>query len=395
MRPLMGKFRHYDWGSRDTIPRILGLEPTGEPVAEYWLGAHPSSPSTLDDLCLDELITNDPSVVGDNARTHFEGRLSFLIKLLSAARPLSLQAHPTLPQAQAGYDAENVAGIALDAPDRTYRDPWDKPELLIAVTPFDALVGFRDPAHSIELFEALGVSSATLSLLDALRLRSGSAAMAELFLNLLVPDEQRQDALVEVVSAAVTHVDDEGEVGLFARTAVELDEHFPNDTSLLAALLLNRVHLEPGEAVHLEPGTMHAYLSGTGVEVLGNSDNVLRGGLTSKYIDAPGLVQVVDFTAVEMHPMSPVPRGDGLWYYPAEEAAFAAWRLDLMPGREVTCPAYTSARILLVTEGGLTLADGTGHLTLARGQAAWLAAGEQVKITGEGTGFLAATGLDA
>ena len=132
MRPLMGKFRHYDWGSRDTIPRILGLEPTGEPVAEYWLGAHPSSPSTLDDLCLDELITNDPSVVGDNARTHFEGRLSFLIKLLSAARPLSLQAHPTLPQAQAGYDAENVAGIALDAPEgvgcrsrlERRRGPW-------------------------------------------------------------------------------------------------------------------------------------------------------------------------------------------------------------------------------------------------------------------------------
>lgn len=395
MRPLSGRLRHYDWGSVDAIPHMLGTPVTGQPVAEYWLGAHPSSPADLDGVALDDHVRAHPEAVGHHALTHFEGRLPFLMKVLSAARPLSLQAHPSLRQAIEGFRAENEAGIALDAPERTYKDPWDKPELIIAVTPFDALVGFRPPLESLELFEGLGVSTSTMAVFDALRLRSGSAGMAELFLNLLIPDEERHGALVDVVSRAVSHVDDPTPVGQFARTAVELDEHFPDDPSLLAALLLNRVHLAPGQAVHLAPGTMHAYLSGTGVEVLGNSDNVLRGGLTSKYIDAVALVQVVDFTACRRSPMTPVPQGEGLWFYPVDEPAFAAWRLDADGLTAITLPAEGSARILLTTEGELVVSDGTDELPLARGRAAWIEAGEHITVTGSGQGFLTATGLDA
>lgn len=395
MRPLSGKLRHYDWGSVDAIPQMLGTPVTGEPVAEYWLGAHPSSPADLDGVALDAHVLAHPGSVGHNAATHFDGRLPFLMKVLSAARPLSLQAHPNLEQAIEGFCAENESGIALDAAERTYKDPWDKPELIIALTPFDALVGFRPPLESLDLFKSLGVSAATMAVFDALRLRSGSAGMAELFLNLLIPDEERREALVDVVSRAVVHVNDEGPVGEFARTAVELDEHFPDDPSLLAALLLNRVHLAPGQAAHLAPGTMHAYLSGTGVEVLGNSDNVLRGGLTSKYIDAVALVQVVDFTAAPCSPMAPVPRGEGLWFYPADEPAFAAWRLDATGDIRVTLPAEGSARILLATEGELVVSDGTTELRLPRGRAAWVEAGEHITVTGTGQGFLTATGLDA
>lgn len=394
MRLLSGKLRHYDWGSVDAIPNMLGIPVTGQPVAEYWLGAHPSSPGDLAGIALDTYVAEHPESVGENVCTHFAGRLPFLMKILSAARPLSLQAHPNLTQAIAGFDLENAKGVALDAPERTYKDPWDKPELIIALTEFDALVGFRPPLQSLELFEGLGVSSATMQIFDSLRTRPGSAGMAELFLKLLIPDDERREGLVDVISHAVAHAKDEGPVGDFARTAVELDEHFPNDPSLLAALLLNRVHLTPGQGAHLAPGTMHAYISGTGIEVLGNSDNVLRGGLTSKYIDPVALVEVVDFTACERHPMNPISRGDGLWFYPAEEPAFAAWRLDVSTSA-IDLPGVNSARILLVTAGEVIATDDSTELQLSCGQAAWIEAGEKVKVTGDGQAFLTATGLDA
>lgn len=395
MRPLVGSIKRYDWGSADEIPKILGLPSDGRPVAEYWLGAHPMGPALLEGTRLDEAIAADPAVLGDSARLEFDGRLPYLVKLLSAARPLSLQAHPSRADAQRGFERENQAGKPQDAADRTYKDPWDKPELMVALSPFEALAGFRDPQQSADLFGALGISPQTELIFAPLRHRAGSAGLAEVFLDCLVLDEERRGAVTDVVTAAVAHLNDAGELGRFARTAVLLDEHFPGDPSLLAALLLNRRSLRPGEALHLRPGTLHAYLHGTGIEVMGSSDNVLRGGLTSKYIDASALVQVVDFTPEEMTPLLPDPEAPGLLHYRAGERAFACWRLDLLPGRTIELPAENSGRILLVTDGELGISTGPDALVMVRGQASFIPAGETVLVSGDGQGFLAATGTDA
>ncbi len=169
----------------------------------------------------------------------------------------------------------------------------------------------------------------------------------------------------------------------------------PAIRSLLAALLLNRLTLQPGEALHVSPGTLHTYLSGTGIEVMGGSDNVLRGGLTKKHIDPSALVQVVDFTPNPMLPLHAESQGPGLQFYPTHERSFALWRLDLQPGRLVPLPAESSGRILICTDGEIGLSSGSDALVLKRGEAGFVAAGEQLAASGSGQGFLAATGTDA
>ncbi|WIY82863.1 mannose-6-phosphate isomerase, class I [Propionimicrobium sp. PCR01-08-3] len=396
MHPLTGSIKRYDWGSHDAIPAILGIEDDGRPLAEYWLGAHPSGPARIDDgVPLDDAISQNPAMAGDSTRLEFEGRLPYLMKLLSAGRPLSLQAHPNRIDAQAGFARENAEEIPLDAPERTFKDPWDKPELLIALTEFDALAGFRAPEASAELFAGLGICNDSQKVFTPLLSRGGRAGLAEVFMNCLVTDDERTAAVTDVVAAAINHVDDEGELGDFARTAVTLDEHFPGDPSLLAALLLTRHHLKPGEALYLQPGRLHSYLHGTGVEVMGNSDNVLRGGLTSKHIDPSALAQVVNFTTIPIVPMLAEQELPGLWRYPTDERSFACWRLELIPGRMIELPGELSGRILLATRGEIGVSQGQDDLVLVQGQAAFLEAGRQVQISGDGQGFLTATGMDA
>ncbi|MGI5950770.1 MAG: mannose-6-phosphate isomerase, class I [Brooklawnia sp.] len=395
MQPLTGAIKRYDWGSTEVIPQMLGMQPDGLPLAEYWLGAHPAGPASIDGVRLDELIANDPAMLGDSARTEFGGRLPFMMKVLSAARPLSLQAHPDRLNAEAGYARENELDIAFDAAQRTFKDPWDKPELMVALSDFDALAGFRDPLRSADLFMRLGLPAKTQLIFAPLQHREGPAALAEVFLDCLVLDEDRRDAVTDVVSAAVRHINDGGELGDFARTAVRLDEHFPGDPSVLAALLLNRHHLRPGDALHMRPGTLHAYLSGTCIEVMGSSDNVLRGGLTRKHIDPSALVQVVDFSANPMRPLPPELELPGLWFYPTGERAFALWRIELMPGRLIELPAQESSRIVLCTDGEIGLSTGQDSLICEVGRAAYLRPGEDVCISGQGQAFLAATGADA
>lgn len=394
MQPLTGSVKRYDWGSIDVLPELLGIPVDGRPVAEYWLGAHPLGSARLVGVPLDRAINQDPSMLGEHTRRLFGDRLPFMVKLLSATRPLSLQAHPNREDAQEGFERENRAELPLEASERTYKDPWDKPELVVALTQLDALAGFRDPLDSADLFSRLGISPRTELLLAPLRHRQGSAGLAEVFLDCLVLNEERLGAVADVVTAAVNHMDAPGDLGIFAQTAVLLDEHFPGDPSLLAALLLNRRTMRPGEALHIRPGTLHTYLSGTAVEVMASSDNVLRGGLTSKHIDAPALVQVVDFTAQPMPLIRPEQQAPGLWHYPTGEQSFSAWRLDVVSGRRIALPAEDSGRILVVTSGEIVLATSSDALVLRRGQAAFLRAGDQVSASGEGQAFLAATGTD-
>ncbi len=392
MHILRGAIKRYDWGSRDAIPAILNIDPSDEPLAEYWLGAHPAGSAETDEGSLIDLIATHPSMVSARASEDDEPRLPFMIKLLSASRPLSLQAHPNRADAQAGFARENADDIPLDAAHRTFKDPWDKPELLVALSDFDALAGFRDPHLTLDLFDQLGVLSILEPIIAPLREREAAAGLAQVFLDFLILDKERSDLLTSVVVAAVDHLDDPGPVGDFARTAVLLDQHFPSDPSLLAALLLNRKRLAPGEAIHIRPGQMHAYLSGTGVEILGNSDNVLRGGLTHKHIDPSALVKTVTFTPGMMPVLMPRDMGNGLWHYDAREQAFTLWRAELNSDG-IDLPASDRGRIVLITSGEAHLnADDRGY-ELVQGESAFVEAGEILRLSGTGQAFIAASGV--
>lgn len=394
MEPVFGVIKHYDWGSTGGIPDILGTEEDGNPQAEYWLGAHPGGPAQMGNKTLLEVIKEHPDVVGAHNVSTYGPQLPFLMKILSASQPLSLQAHPTSEQAIAGFAEEEKLGLDIDDPTRTYKDTWHKPEILVALTEFDALVGFRPPLESLALFTALGLPSADVeAMLGPLRHREGCSGLAQVFLATLTMDDSRRHFLDEVVSAAVKHVTEQSDFGEFCRTAVLLDDYHPGDPSILAALLMNRVRLAPGECLQIRPGTLHAYLFGTGVEVMANSDNVLRGGLTRKHIDVDALVDVVDFTPEPPNLVQTATTASpGILRYDEQVSEFSLWRLDLFLGREVELPASDCGRILLVIDGHVDCRVDGRSLELVQGQSAFFPAGETVRLEGDCLAFLTAAG---
>ncbi|MDR1768332.1 MAG: mannose-6-phosphate isomerase, class I [Propionibacteriaceae bacterium] len=395
MRLLEGTIQRYDWGGKDAIPRLLGQEPDGGPYAEYWLGAHELSPSRTSDGALNELVRRHPDVLGQASEDTWGSQLPFLMKVLSAARPLSLQAHPSREQAEAGFARENAAGIPLDAPNRVYADDWPKPETIIALEEFETLCGFRDPAETARLFASLGVADELESIMRPLTERGGAACLAQVFLDVLSLDGDRQRLIDLVAAAAMEHRDDAGPVGEFARTAVQLDSAFPSDRGILASLLLNRVKLQPGEGLFLAAGQMHAHLSGTGIEVMASSNNVIRGGLTAKHIDVGELVSVVDFEPVTPQILSPVWIRPAVERYPTPCPEFDVWRVrPTSEEQSVRLPGSRSARILLVVDGWADVSADEQSATLTHGQAVFIGAAEtDVAISGQATAFLTASGL--
>lgn len=395
MQVISGVVQQYPWGSKHAIPSLLGTEANGEPWAEYWLGTHPLGAATLCDdpeHTLSDLISAQPTAVGRRSVARFGPQLPYLLKVLSAEQPLSLQAHPSREQAEAGFAREQAAGIPFGAPHRTFKDSWPKPELLVALTPFDALTGFRCPKRSAELFAGLPVHSSLDSIIGPLTERSGPAALAEVFLDVLSVGKDRRHLVDEVVAASVRLMGEEGELGLFARTAVELDEHFPGDPGILAALLMNRTTLQPGEAIFLPAGRMHAYLRGTAIEMQANSDNVLRGGLTKKHIDVDGLISVVEFQSSEVQVLEPIGH-DGVYRYETPAPEFALWMVQPTNDRVVPLPGSDTGRIVLATRGTMTLHHGTNEIVLDSGRSAFLPAGDEVEVSGAGQLFLGGPGV--
>lgn len=393
MDRLHGTMIHYPWGSFDAIHTLLGTEPDGRPLAEYWLGAHKVAPSLLTDTTLDVALSHEPQLLGRGSLATFGPHLPFLLKILSARHALSLQAHPGKDQAMAGFAAEEAAGVPMEAPERTYKDTWAKPELLVALDEFRTLAGFRSPARSAELFEGLGAGAAVDRLIAPLRARGGEAALQEVFLQVLSLDEPHRAVVDAVLAAAVSHRNDEDELGRFARTALELDDVFPGDPGIMAALLMNPVTLQPGEALFVPPGRMHAHLHGTGVEVMASSDNVLRGGLTTKHIAVDDLVTVVDFTWGTPTVRVASQTSPGVWTYPAPAVEFELSRLEVSPDTVVTLPRREEARIVLATRGTLTLVSAGTEVELEQGEATFLSASDiEVIATGDGQAFLASPG---
>ncbi len=379
MDRLSNTIRPYAWGSTTAIPQLLGVRPTGEPQAEMWMGAHPGAPSHLARGPLNEVIDAAPEAeLGAEAVAKFGPRLPFLLKLLAAGAPLSLQVHPNLEQAKEGYADEEQRGIPIDAPFRNYKDANHKPELICALTPFDGLCGFRDPNEAAELLAGLGVDSLK-PYVDLLQAHPEEAALREVLTAVLSADKDAMTATVTEAAAAAERLG-----GAYAPYA-SIARHYPGDPGVIAAMLLNYVQLQPGEALFLGAGVPHAYLNGLGVEIMANSDNVLRCGLTPKHVDVPELLRIVRFEATDPGVLRPEAGADGEEVYetPIDEFRLSRYVLaEDSASRQVTA---RTPQILLCTAGTVR----AGEFELAPGQSVFVPAGEAAEISGNGTIFRA------
>ena len=402
----------YAWGSHTAIAELQGrAAPTAQPEAELWMGAHPSAPSGVERAgvrtTLDAVIAADPAgELGAECAARFGGRLPFLLKVLGVAKALSIQVHPSREQAAAGYRAENERGLPPGDKSRNYADDWPKPEILCALTRFEALAGMRTTADAAALLRTLEVGQLA-PLADDLASTGDLAAPADLMSTgnpgaltralgaILTWPAADRGALVAAVVAACERVAAGGGeyAAACAATARTAGDH-PGDLGIVASLLLRYVVLRPGEAIFLPAGGPHAYLRGTGVELLANSDNVVRAGLTPKHIDVPELLKLTD-PAAAVPVIEPRPLGGGVAVYNSPAPEFRLYRAELGPGT-VTLPGGGGARLVLCTQGTGGLRAGSGELKVGKGESCYLSAADgAVTASGPAVLFIAGNGIDS
>lgn len=355
----------YSWGSTSAIPDLLGQpNPSRETQAELWMGTHPKGPSRVvtDDglVPLQRLIDRQPdAILGPQVATRFGNVLPYLFKVLAAAQPLSIQAHPSNKQAVEGFSRENRDGKALDAPDRNYRDTNHKPEVICALTPFWGLNGFRSTAAAAGLLAPVCPRALTGALQD-LKTPSdlGRQRFFEAMLNLSA--DERQAAVKEVVEQARPLA----ETSAVYRWMIDLASAYPGDMGVISPALLNLVCLQPGQCMYLPAGQLHAYLDGVGIELMANSDNVLRGGLTPKHVDVSELLNVVRFgqTTVEKIAPTVVRSGESSYGCPAEEFILSV--IHPTKQQAYLSPSTRSVEILLCTAGAGRIEYGGGDIGL-------------------------------
>jgi mannose-6-phosphate isomerase len=353
MLDVIGIVQRYPWGDVEAIPRLLGREPDGSPQAEWWLGTHPSGPS---------MVSTAARV--DRPLVDVGGPLPYLVKVLAAAMPLSLQVHPDEPTAAEGFAREEALGIDRLADDRTYRDPNAKTEILCALTRFEALCGFRPVGETVAMLRSLDTPAT-----EELAGRLATFGIGTVVREVLFDPPADID---EVVAACRDH---QGEHVAFTQWIARLGRDHPGDPALVVALMLRHVVLERGDAVYLTPGTLHAYLHGVGVEVMGSSDNVVRAGFTSKHIDRQELVRIVLPDAVDPRAATIEP-APGRFTYVTPGAPFRVTRVELDGTAELVA---TGPEILVATDGSAGV--------LSAGQARYVAPGEQYTLAGRGTVF--------
>src|SRR5580693_8673927 len=390
----------YAWGSHTAIAELQGRRaPTAQPEAELWMGAHPSAPSGValpggGHTTLDAMIAADPvRELGPECVARFGGRLPFLLKVLAAETALSIQVHPSRSQAEAGFRAENERGRAPGDTSHNYADDWPKPEILCALTSFEALAGMRAPQDAAALLKELAVGELD-PIAAILAGGSGPEALTEALAAILAWPSDRRPALVaEVAAGCAVVAAGGGPYAAACAAAVRLSREHPGDLGVVASLLLRHSVLAPGQAIFLPAGGLHAYLHGTGVELLANSDNVVRAGLTAKHIDIPELLKLTDPT-VAVPVIEPRAIGAGVSVYDSPAPEFRLYRAELGPG-EVTLPG-TCARVVLCVEGVGALRASSGSLKVAKGESCYLSAADGgVTASGPAVLFIAGSGLDS
>jgi mannose-6-phosphate isomerase len=396
---MKNRIRPYPWGSCTAIASMFGEPvPSSEPQAELWVGAHPADSSVLvhrtgDQPLLHAVCTDPEGTLGPQVAREFDGAFPFLLKLLAADSPLSLQAHPTSARARAGFTAEEAAGVPLDAPHRNYKDRSHKPEMMYALTPFEALCGFRPTGATVRLLDTLAVDELA-DLRAVLARRPGESGLRHVVTTVLATNRSALASTVDALAAACrAHAnrlpgEHAGEFAMAARLA----DHYPGDPGVLIALLMNRIDLAPGEAVYLPAGNLHAYLSGFGVEIMASSDNV-RGGLTTKHVDVAELSAVVSFTPHEPRRIVPIPVAPGELAFRTPSPEFELSRIQVDPSGRII--EHGGPQILLVVDGSVTITDSQGdRLVVGPGRSVFLPARQgPVWVDGAGVLFRARDGL--
>ncbi|MEN0128232.1 MAG: mannose-6-phosphate isomerase, class I [Brevundimonas sp.] len=389
MHRLTPATQSYAWGSTTAIQDVLRTVPDGHPLAEAWFGAYPTAPARImDGPSLDAFIAADPEhALGVGVATRFGSHLPYLLKLIAADAPLSLQVHPDIQRARAGYAAENAAGIPLTSPQRSYKDDNHKPELVYALTRLDAMVGFRAPRRAAELLTGLDVPLAA-KLRDILVADPSSAGVRAAFSWLLAADTRPAAPDVnEFAAACARRLEDGSPSPRTDRTVMRLAAAYPGDPGAVTSVLLNPVTLRPGEALFVPAGTVHAYLGGLALEIMANSDNVLRAGLTTKHVDAEELLATLDTVAAPPIRIAPerVFTSTEIFYAPVDDFELSVTRLTdegttRIPGR--------GPRVLVCIEGEVEVhGEHDGTLVLARGQAAFVPAADG-PLSARGDGVL-------
>ncbi|MDP8214341.1 MAG: mannose-6-phosphate isomerase, class I [Candidatus Euphemobacter frigidus] len=390
--------REYAWGSETFISNLLGIpSPAPAPQAELWLGSNPQAPSLVREgkrvISLRELILEDPvEMLGEQAAERFSDTLPFLLKVLSAARPLSIQAHPDIEQAREGFERENAAGIPLDALNRNYKDPNHKPELICALTPFELMSGFRDPREIAGLLTYLDLGAA-LPGAEILLADPTDPSLRALFEALLSISGEKRDRLLAVLLRHVAAAPPRSEKEKRAFSWVDRLSHFyPGDIGILAPILLNTFRLQPGEALYNRAGVLHAYLEGSGIEIMANSDNVLRGGLTTKYINPAELLKILSGLAgpADIVQAETTDRIEFIYRAPARE--FELSRIRIVSPASFTPGRRNGPEILLCVEGSTTVIRGNNpDLQLQKGGSIFIPFGVgSYTIRGEGVLYRAA-----
>jgi len=398
------EIQKYAWGSTTAIPELLGAaNPKNEPMAELWMGAHPKSPSNLikadgSRISLDNYIAGDSqNILGDRTNSLFAGRLPFLFKVLAAGSPLSIQAHPNLEQARAGFARENAEGIALDAYHRNYKDDNHKPEIIYAITDYTAMRGFKSPAEIGKNFWKLKIdelSSVTKTLTECSD-EDSPAALKDFFTALMTLGK---DVKEELLDAAVTEA-----FGRWSERGYGMETEaywigrfatlYPGDIGIISPLYLNIINLRPGQAMYLPAGELHAYLEGLGIELMANSDNVLRGGLTPKHIDVPELLSTLGFTSGKPEVLEEEKLNENESFFSTPVPEFCLSRIELggdeyIPPEIAGGPAFPS--ILICVSGTAVFTDEDGHeLSVDRGGSVFAEYGTRMKISGKAVLFRA------
>ena len=384
--------QNYPWGSTSDIPELLGTaNPQNEPVAELWLGAHPKAPSAVlrqqGEQSLIELIKAEPdAVLGADTVKRFGPRLPFLLKILAAEKALALQVHPTEAQAMDGFERENALGIQLGAPQRNYLDRNHKPELICALGSFDCLVGFRSVTEIATELEALHIDTMAEVIEDFCQSRS-IGGLKRLFESIMSMECGREQRFVqEVVEKAMAAT------GGRYEWIVELDRQYPGDIGVVSPLFLNLLRLHTGQAVYLAPGTVHAYLGGLGIELMANSDNVARGGLSARHVDKPEFLRILRYNDSPIEPLHPVEMDRGFDEYEVPSSDFRLFRIRLNRGVRYTSARNRAVEILICTRGMAKLcvdAHGADY-SIQKGDSFLVPASSPAyTIEGEGTLFKA------
>lgn len=419
MESLRGRVKHYAWGSRHLIPALFDQPPHEQPVAELWLGTHPGGPALVgerpvysadDDEAgapgaghprtLEDVVAADPgAALGPEVFDRYGARLPYLLKIIAPAAPLSLQVHPSIAQAEAGYAAEDAAGVDISDPTRNYKDRNHKPELLLALSEYEALCGFRAPRRVLDVLETLS-DPVSQKLHAILRADTNAEGVQRAFECLLSADSRPSpDAVAAVAAGCAARLNTGTSPSVRAdRIVVLLAEHYPGDPGVVASLLLNPVTLHPGEALFVPAGSVHAYLSGVGVEIMAASDNVLRAGLSPKHIDVPELLRTVDYVAAPPIRIAPERTGPATRTYFAPVDDFELSLTELTDAHTFVPLPGRGPRVLLTLRGAMEVECGGGETagqgtagraraihTLKQGEAIFVGAGEgDLRVRGVG-----------